>query len=165
LTLPVSVIPAPLSEEPEEPPVFLHIPTGEPLDLSPRPGEVLGEAVLRFQRTGFNPYRDDAAAIASGRLLYRRLCAFCHHHDGSGGNAPPIDGSGWTYLTSAGDVGMFSIVFGGGLGAMRSWGRQGVTQDEVLRIIAYVRRLAVPGPEREEARRAAAMAMGESGVR
>ncbi|MGG5812246.1 c-type cytochrome [Falsiroseomonas sp. CW058] len=150
-----------LPDEPEpEPPAFLHLPSGEPLDLTPLPGEVPGEAVGQFLRSGRNPYREDAAAIAAGRLLYRRHCSFCHLYDGSGGNAPPLDRAEWVYATSAEDAGMFSIVYGGGFGAMRSWKRHGMTQDQVLRVIAYVRRLAVPGPEREEARRAAAMASG-----
>jgi len=143
-----------------EPPDFLHIPTGTPLDLSPRPGEVLSPAVLDFHRTGRNRYRDDAEAIAAGRLIFRQRCSFCHAYDGSGGNAPPINGTGFTYATSAEDAGMFSIIWGGGFGAMRSFARHGLSQDEVLQLIAYVRRLAEPGPERDEARRDAAIGGG-----
>lgn len=145
-------------------PDFLHVPTGQPLDLSPLPGETLTEAVREFRRTGRNPYRDDARAIAEGRALYREHCSFCHRYDGSGGNAPPVDGRSWIYGTTATDPGMFSVVYGGAFGVMRSWRRHGMTQAQVLRVIAYVRRLAVPGPLRAEARRAAEMAAGEAGV-
>lgn len=151
-----------LPEEAE--PSFLHVLTGHPLDLSPLPGETLTEAVHQFHRTGWNLYRDDADAVAEGRLLFREHCSFCHRNDGSGGNAPPIDGQSWVYSTTAEDSGMFSVIYGGGFGAMRSWRRHGMTQDQVLRITAYVRQLAVPGPLREEAQRATAVAAGGAGV-
>lgn len=145
-------------------PDFLHVLTGQPLDLSPLPGETLTEAVREFRRTGRNPYRDDAQAIAEGRVLFRDHCSFCHGYDGSGGTAPPIDGRSWIYATMATDPGMFSVVYGGAFGAMRTWRRHGMTQDQVLRIVAYVRQLAFPGPVRAEARRAAELAVSGSGV-
>ena len=39
------------------------------------------------------------------------------------------------------DPGMFSIIYGGASGAMQSFHRRGMKQDEMLRIIAYVRTL------------------------
>ena len=39
------------------------------------------------------------------------------------------------------DPGMFAIIDGGASGAMQSFHRRGMKQDEILRIIAYVRTL------------------------
>lgn len=39
------------------------------------------------------------------------------------------------------DAGMFSIIYRGASGAMQSFHRRGMKQDEMLRIIAYVRTL------------------------
>ena len=39
------------------------------------------------------------------------------------------------------DPGMFAIIHGGASGAMRSFHHRGMKQDEILRIIAYVRTL------------------------
>ena len=40
-----------------------------------------------------------------------------------------------------GDIGMFEIVYGGSAGAMQSFARRGMSQDDMLKIIAYVRSL------------------------
>jgi cytochrome c-L len=39
------------------------------------------------------------------------------------------------------DPGMFAIIYGGASAAMQSFHRRGMKQDEMLRIIAYVRTL------------------------
>jgi len=39
------------------------------------------------------------------------------------------------------DPGMFSIIYGGASRAMQSFHRRGMKQDEILRIVAYVRTL------------------------
>jgi cytochrome c-L len=39
------------------------------------------------------------------------------------------------------DPGMFAIIYGGANGAMQLFHRRGMKQDEMLRIIAYVRTL------------------------
>jgi cytochrome c-L len=36
---------------------------------------------------------------------------------------------------------MFEIIYGGASGAMQSFARRGLTQDQILRIMAYVRSL------------------------
>ena len=51
-------------------------------------------------------------------------------------------GTDWTYPRSATDVGMFEVIYGGASGAMQSFARRGMTQDQMLKIIAYVRSLA-----------------------
>jgi hypothetical protein len=63
----------------------------------------------------------------------------------------PLDNSPMTFPLQTGkdvvypqaltDPGMFSIIYGGGSGAMQSFFRRGMQQDQMLKIIAYVRTL------------------------
>jgi cytochrome c-L len=119
---------------------FRHIAFGTALDTTPRPGEAVTEAVTRFHETGQNPYVGDAAAVADGKRLYEAWCQSCHMPDGSGRIGPSLIGSQHIYERAATDVGLFEAVFGGALGAMQSF-RDRMTQDEILRLNAYVRRL------------------------
>ena len=119
---------------------FRHIAFGTALDTTPRPGEAVTEAVTRFHETGQNPYVGDAAAVADGKRLYEAWCQSCHMPDGSGRIGPSLIGSQHIYERAATDVGLFEAVFGGALGAMQSF-RDRLTQDEILRLNAYVRRL------------------------
>ena len=50
-------------------------------------------------------------------------------------------GESWKYERAATDVGMFEILYGGASGAMQSFARRGMTQDQMLKVIAYVRSL------------------------
>ena len=56
------------------------------------------------------------------------------------GSAPSLVGSQHIYERAATDVGLFEAVFGGALGPMQSF-RDRMTQDEILRLNAYVRKL------------------------
>jgi cytochrome c-L len=124
---------------------FRHIAFGTALDTTPRPGEAVTEAVTRFHETGQNPYVGDAAAVADGKRLYETWCQSCHMPDGSGRIGPSLIGSQHIYERAATDVGLFEAVFGGALGAMQSF-RDRLTQDEILRLNAYVRRLRGDAP-------------------
>jgi len=63
----------------------------------------------------------------------------------------PMEPARWARRWSAGkdvvykqvltDPGMFSIIYGGASGAMQSFHRRGMKQDEMLKIVAYVRTL------------------------
>jgi hypothetical protein len=63
----------------------------------------------------------------------------------------PLDNSPMTFPLQIGkdvvypqaltDPGMFSIIYGGASGAMQSFFRRGMQQDQMLKIIAYVRTL------------------------
>lgn len=117
-----------------------------PLDNSPitftlKPGEVETPALQTFKTTGVNEYRGNAEAIAEGKKLYTSNCIVCHAADGTGKMGPTLVGKDVVYPQTLTDPGMFSIVYGGASGAMQSFARRGMKQDQMLRIVAYVRTL------------------------
>jgi cytochrome c-L len=123
---------------------FRHIAFGTPLDVSPRSGETFTGAVTQFHETGQNPYVGDAAALADGKQLYETWCQSCHMPDGSGRIGPSLIGPQHIHERAVTDVGLFEAVLGGGLGAMQSF-RNRLTQDEILRVTAYVQSLRRAG--------------------
>jgi cytochrome c-L len=117
-----------------------------PLDNSPmtfelQPGETETPAVKKFKETGDDDYRGNADAIADGKKLYVSNCIICHGADATGKMGPTLVGKDVVYKQVLTDPGMFSIIYGGASGAMQSFHRRGMKQDEMLRIIAYVRTL------------------------
>ena len=124
--------------------VFHHALDNSVLDVKPRPKEVETEAVKEFKATGKNAYAGQEQALADGRKLYQANCQTCHLPDGSGRIGPSLIGDQWVRERAATDVGMFEIIYGGSSGAMQSFARRGMSQDEMLRIIAYVRSLKKP---------------------
>jgi cytochrome c-L len=117
-----------------------------PLDNSPmkfplQAGEVETPAVKNFKVTGVNEYRGNADAIAEGKKLYTANCIVCHGADGTGKMGPTLVGKDVVYPQALTDPGMFSIIYGGASGAMQSFFRRGMQQDQMLKIIAYVRTL------------------------
>jgi len=124
-----------------EPVVFRHALDNAPLEVKPRPNEVETEAVKSFKETGKNPYTGDEQAFAEGKKLYQVNCQACHLPDGSGRIGPTLVGDTSKYLRGTTDVGMFEILYGGASGAMQSFARRGMTQDQMLKVIVYVRSL------------------------
>jgi len=116
--------------------------TNAPLEVKPAANEVETDAVKRFKQTGENPYRGNQAALADGKRLYATNCALCHLPDGTGRIGSSLIGTDWSYPRVATDVGMFEVVYGGASGAMQSFAKRGMAQDQMLKIIAYVRSLA-----------------------
>jgi cytochrome c-L len=116
--------------------VFRHALDNSPLEVKARPNEVETEAVKTFKATGTNPYNQQEAALAEGRKLYDRHCQSCHLKDGSGRIGPSLIGDDWKRERVADDVGMFEVIYGGSAGAMQSFARRGMSQDDMLKIIA-----------------------------
>lgn len=111
-----------------------------PLDVTPEPGETVTDAVKQFHETGVNPYDGNAEAIADGKSLYTSNCQLCHSDTLKGGafGAPSLIDDKLRHSRVVGDVGMFEVVYGGAAGAMAGFkGR--LTQDQILKVIAYVR--------------------------
>jgi cytochrome c-L len=95
----------------------------------------------KFKETGGNGYRDDADAIADGKELYTPNCIVCHGADGTCKIGPTIIGKDAVYKQVLTDPGIYAIMYGAVSGAMQWFDRRGTKQDEMLRIIAYVRAL------------------------
>lgn len=113
---------------------------GTPLDVTLKAAEPATDAVQTFLATGQNVYIGNADALAAGKTLYLTWCQSCHLADGSGRMGPSLIGKTYTYKRVATDVGMFEVVFGGAGGAMQASGKR-MSQDDILKIIAYVRSL------------------------
>ena len=120
---------------------FKNVFTDQPLDLAPLPGEEITDAVKQFQESGENPYDGNAEAIAAGKELYNENCQVCHGAQGEGKMGPSLVDDKYAYPRVATDVGMFEAIFGGAAGAMRSFHERGMTQDQILQIVAYVHSL------------------------
>ncbi len=119
-------------------PVFLHPFDGQPIDVPEATTKT--PALEQFKQTGVNAYRKDASAIAQGKALYEQWCQVCHDADGSGKMCPALIGSDHVYPQTSTDPGMFAILYAGASGAMQSFADR-ISQDDMLRIIAYVRTL------------------------
>lgn len=111
-----------------------------PLEVKPLPGEEITKAVRKFYDTGEDPYDGDAQALAEGKDLYEKICQACHMPDGSGRVGPSLIGDTHRYPRFTTDKGIFEIIYAGATGAMQPMGKR-LTQDQILRIIAYVRSL------------------------
>jgi cytochrome c-L len=98
-------------------------------------------AIGIFSRLGKSFVRGNDDAIAEGKKLYASNCIICHGADGTGKMGPTLVGKDVVYKQVLTDPGMFSIIYGGASGAMQSFHRRGMKQDEMLRIVAYVRTL------------------------
>lgn len=117
---------------------FKHALDDSPLDMSAAPGEILTDAVKQFHDTGSNPYDGDESAFAEGMQLYNDNCQVCHGKVAEGRMCPSLVDDKFAYPRVANDVGMFEVIYGGAAGAMRSF-KDRLTQDQILRVIAYVR--------------------------
>jgi cytochrome c-L len=119
---------------------FRYAIDNSPLDVTPKPGESLTDAVQEFRRTGKNPYNGGEQAIADGRKLYMTYCQVCHLPDGSGRMGASLIGEKHAHERITHDVGLFEVIFGGAMGAMQPFSKR-MTQDEILKVMAFVRTL------------------------
>jgi cytochrome c-L len=120
---------------------FKNALTNAPLVVKPKTGEVETDAVKSFKETGENPYNGDAGALEAGKKLYTMHCVACHLPDGTGRIGPNLIDDTIVRERVGTDVGLFEIIYGGGSGAMQSFHRRGMVQDDMLKIMAYVRSL------------------------
>jgi cytochrome c-L len=121
-------------------PKFTYAIDDSPLPITLLPGETITPAVQKFYDTSQDPYKGDAAAAAEGKKLYDSICAACHLPDGSGQIGPSLIGDTHHYPRFTTDKGIFEIIYGGATGAMQPFGKR-LTQDQILKVIAYVRSL------------------------
>ena len=119
-----------------------------PANADARPGKLerwaagtsLHVSVAREAPKTPNPLPIDDANLLAGIKLYGQNCIVCHGVDVTGKMGPYVGRQGRGLQTDA--DGPRDVCYSGGAdGAVQSFHRHGTKQDEMLRIIAYVRTL------------------------
>ena len=104
------------------------------------------DAEKEFLNTGKNIYVGDAEAIKTGKKRYNLWsCTQCHGPTAKGQVGPGLTGPKYNYAKDTTNKGMFETIWAGTNGGMGAKGygimteNDGVTVDELLKIIAFVR--------------------------
>ena len=112
----------------------------------PKEALVGTDAEKEFLATGKNIYVGDAEAIKTGKKRYNLWsCTQCHGPTAKGQVGPGLPGPKYNYAKDATNKGMFETIWAGTNGGMGGKGYgimaadDGVTVDELLKIIAFVR--------------------------
>jgi len=105
-----------------------------------------------FMTTGKNPYIGNADAIAAGKKVYQLYsCAQCHGPTAGGQVGPGLTGPNFNYAKNVTNKGMFETIWHGTNNGMGAKGvgymipgdnTQGITTDELLKVIAWVRSMS-----------------------
>lgn len=106
-------------------------------------------AAKEFAATGKNPYVGQQEAIDKGKKLFQMYsCTQCHGGNAGGQTGPSLHGPDFKYPKDATNKGMFETIWHGTNGGMGAKGKglmdptdpnNGLTPDEALKIIAWVR--------------------------
>ena len=112
----------------------------------PKEALVGTDAEKEFLATGKNIYVGDAEAIKMGKKRYNLWsCTQCHGPTAKGQVGPGLTGPKYNYAKDTTNKGMFETIWAGTNGGMGGKGfgimsaDDGVTVDELLKIIAFVR--------------------------
>jgi cytochrome c-L len=102
-----------------------------------------------FLTTGKNPYIGNAEAIARGQKVYQLYsCTQCHGPEAKGQVGPGLVGPDFKYPKNATNKGMFETIWHGTNGGMGGKGigimdpsdpKNGISPDEMLKVIAWIR--------------------------
>ncbi len=106
-------------------------------------------AAKEFMTTGKNSYIGNAEAIEKGKKLFQLYsCTQCHGPEAKGQVGPGLIGPDYRYPKDATNKGMFETIWHGTNGGMGAKGKglmdpsdpsNGLTPDELLKIIAWIR--------------------------
>ena len=106
-------------------------------------------AAKEFLATGKNPYIGNEEAIAKGKRVFGLYsCTQCHGPEGKGQVGPGLVGPTFKYPKNATNKGMFETIWHGTNGGMGAKGvglmdptdpKNGITTDELLQVIAWIR--------------------------
>lgn len=106
-------------------------------------------AAKEFLATGKNPYIGNAEAEAKGKKIFQLYsCTQCHGPDAKGQVGPGLVGPTFKYPKDATNKGMFETIWHGTNGGMGAKGiglmdptdpKNGITPDELLKVIAWIR--------------------------
>lgn len=126
---------------------FVTTQDGSPMPIKPELFDT--PAAKEFASTGKNPYAGNQEAIAKGKKLFQMYsCTQCHGGDAQGQTGPSLQGPDFKYAKDATNKGMFETIWHGTNGGMGGKGKgimdptdpnNGLTPDEVLQIMAWVR--------------------------
>jgi putative heme-binding domain-containing protein len=105
----------------------------QPLELAPIPADLPSK----------NPLQGDADAIKGGMGMYRVRCADCHGMDARGVRGPDIT---QVWATGRTDDGLFRTLRTGVPNTEMPAVGARISNDEVWKILAYLRTLAAPAP-------------------
>lgn len=110
-------------------------------------------AAKEFMSSGKNTYLGNADAIKTGKKIFQMYsCTACHGAKGEGAVGPNLIDDKWNYAKNANDQGIFETIWAGTAGGMGAKGAgamvpddptQGLTPDEVLKVVAFLRSNAV----------------------
>lgn len=106
-------------------------------------------AAKEFLATGKNPYIGNAEAVAKGKKVFGLYsCTQCHGPEAKGQVGPGLVGPTFKYPKDATNKGMFETLWHGTNGGMGGKGigimdpsdpKNGITPDEALKVIAWIR--------------------------
>lgn len=123
---------------------FVDTQEGKPLEIDHALFDT--PAAKEFLATGKNPYVSDEEAIASGKKIFGLYsCTQCHGPTAQGQVGPGLVGPTFKYPKDATNKGMFETIWHGTNGGMGGKGKgimtptDGMTPDEVLKVIAWIR--------------------------
>jgi putative heme-binding domain-containing protein len=100
-----------------------------------------------------NPLAGDAAAITTGRNMFRGQCAVCHGIDAKGYRGSDLTSGDWVHGGSDGQI--FDTIRNGVTGTEMPASRN-LSDDEIWMLLAYLRTVGAPAgtaPERGDATR------------
>jgi mono/diheme cytochrome c family protein len=133
------------------------------MDELKKPMKPLDRVAMAPKGTLKNPYTDDPKAIEEGKkIFFGKSCNGCHGGGGGGGMCPPLTNTVWVYgddddtlfrLVSLGSVELQKAGYHrkgteGVVGPMPAFGELIDEDQELWKIIAWVRTLFKGGPER-----------------
>lgn len=157
---------APAAAPAGEPVPYLKAASGTPesaADIKANPMKPLERVAKSPKGSLKNPYTDDPEAIAEGKkLFFNKSCNGCHGGGGGGGMCPPLTNTVWVYgddddtlfrLISLGSVELQKAGYSrkgteGVVGPMPPFGELIDKDQDVFKIIAWVRTVFGGGPER-----------------
>ena len=109
-------------------------------------------AAKEFLQTSKNPYIGNADAIAKGKKIFQLYsCTQCHGPEAKGQVGPGLTGPDYRYPKDATNKGMFETVWHGTNGGMGAKGvglmdptdpNNGITPDDLLKVIAWIRSMS-----------------------
>jgi cytochrome c(L) len=96
-----------------------------------------------------NPYTGDAKAIEEGHQLFLDTgCYACHGHHAEGGMGPNLTGAGNRWIYKPTDATLFRTISNGREGTNMAPWKDTLSQDQIWKIIAFIRSIYQGDPSK-----------------